>query len=421
MSFFEFIDLPLLAAQAQSLADAEAEAEARPGPSQRRVARDQDAPQPHVIDFFPVRALGEVAPFLSPPHITAVLSFLSVLSRTVMEQTSGTSTPTGGSATCTPKMNDLPELPDEGASSSQTPGKVAVDENTDISTLTPSQLYELNQELLNDSTSSDRPLIAPVAPMEALREEYERGSQSFVRQIDFLLKKGYHGDPPHAWRRRLFLSLYATPSYPTSLYPLAFAYIERILSSADRPLAVMTAISTLDAALPMLDAAGFQKMVYEDFYEVFAELIRAIETPGPEGKTLSHETLLQSFQNPEVSNYVVVFLRLLASAQIRTDPESYAPFLFHPDLGESMTPREFCESFVEAVGKEADHVQVTALSRALKINVSVAYLDGHSSDGHVDFVEFVNARDEKEPPLVLLYRPGHYDILDNGTIEGVTF
>ncbi len=29
--------------------------------------------------------------------------------------------------------------------------------------------------------------------MEALREEYERGSQSFVRQIDFLLKKGYHG------------------------------------------------------------------------------------------------------------------------------------------------------------------------------------------------------------------------------------
>ncbi|KAA1466805.1 cysteine proteinase [Dentipellis sp. KUC8613] len=326
-----------------------------------------------------------------------------------MEQTSGTSTPTGAPPPAPrPKVNDLPELPDEGASSSQTPGKVAVDENTDISTLTPSQLYELNQELLNDSTSSDRPLISPVAPMEVLREEYERGSQSFVRQIDFLLKKGYHG-------------IRRTRGDGDCFYrSLAFAYIERILSSADRPLAVMTAISTLDAALPMLDAAGFQKMVYEDFYEVFADLIKAIETPGPEGKTLSHETLLQSFQNPEVSNYVVVFLRLLASAQIRTDPESYAPFLFHPDLGESMTPREFCESFVEAVGKEADHVQVTALSRALKINVSVAYLDGHSADGHVDFVEFVNARDEKEPPLVLLYRPGHYDILDNGAIEGLT-
>lgn len=54
-----------------------------------------------------------------------------------------------------------------------------------------------------------------------------------------------------------------------------------------------------------------------------------------------------------VSNSVVVYLRLLTSAQIRADPDAYAPFLFHPDIGEPMEPREFCEAFVEAVGKEA--------------------------------------------------------------------
>lgn len=62
-------------------------------------------------------------------------------------------------------------------------------------------------------------------------------------------------------------------------------------------------------------------------------------------------------QNPSdhvaVSNSIVVYLRLLTSAQIRIDPEAYAPFLFHPELGEQMDTREFCENFVEAVGKEA--------------------------------------------------------------------
>ena len=54
-----------------------------------------------------------------------------------------------------------------------------------------------------------------------------------------------------------------------------------------------------------------------------------------------------------VSNSVVVYLRLVASAQIRDDPDEYAPFLFHPEIGEPMGTREFCEHFVEAVGKEA--------------------------------------------------------------------
>lgn len=54
-----------------------------------------------------------------------------------------------------------------------------------------------------------------------------------------------------------------------------------------------------------------------------------------------------------VSNSVVVYLRLVASAKIRNDPEEYTPFLFHPEIGEPMGTREFCEHFVEAVGKEA--------------------------------------------------------------------
>jgi ubiquitin thioesterase protein OTUB1 len=54
-----------------------------------------------------------------------------------------------------------------------------------------------------------------------------------------------------------------------------------------------------------------------------------------------------------VSNCIVVLLRLITSAIIRTDSTTYAPFLFDPETGDEVSPREFCERYVEAVGKEA--------------------------------------------------------------------
>jgi ubiquitin thioesterase protein OTUB1 len=47
---------------------------------------------------------------------------------------------------------------------------------------------------------------------------------------------------------------------------------------------------------------------------------------------------------------------------------------------------------------------VTAISRALRLNVKIAYLDGRSNDGRVEFVTFNNAVDETETPLTLIYR-----------------
>ncbi|TDL26983.1 cysteine proteinase [Rickenella mellea] len=282
---------------------------------------------------------------------------------------------------------------------------VEISENTGLSDLTPAQLYELNQSVLND-TVADRPLIAEIVPLTALRAEYEGGSQSFVKQIDYLAGLGYKG-------------IRRTKGDGDCFYrSLAFTYIEQILHSPDQSLAVATAESLLDSSLPMLEAAGFQRMVVEDFYDVVVNLIRQVIVPEPNGTTLTPSLLLDAFQSTEVSNYVVVFMRLLTSAQIRTDPETYAPFLFNPETGEDIPPREFCERYVEAVGKEADHVQMTALTRALQTNINVAYLDGHSEDGKVNFVEFRgSAPEENENPPVLLYRPGHYDVLEKGSAE----
>jgi len=271
-----------------------------------------------------------------------------------------------------------------------------IGEDTDISDLTPSELYEMNQSLYDDSIPV-RPLIDQIVPMSVLRAEYENGSASFVKQIDWLTNNGFD-------------SIRRTRGDGDCFYrSIAFAYVERVLYAPEPEMAVATSISILESTLPMLEEAGFQRMVFEDFYDVLVSLVQQVVTPNVDGKKMTPEHLLELFQQPEVSNSVVVYLRLLTSAQIRADPDAFAPFLFHPELGIQMEPREFCENFVESVGKEADHVQMTALSRALYINVKIAYLDGRGTDGKVDFVDFDSS--SGDDPLQLLYRPGHYDIL----------
>ena len=53
-----------------------------------------------------------------------------------------------------------------------------------------------------------------------------------------------------------------------------------------------------------------------------------------------------------------------------------------------------------------DHVQMTALTRALKVNIKVAYLDGHvhAQEGNVSFVDFTNVEESAIDPVILLYR-----------------
>lgn len=238
-----------------------------------------------------------------------------------------------------------------------------------------------------DETASTRPYIEEVSPLPILREEYERGAGHFVKQIDYLQSIGYkgirrtRGDGDCFYRcASIVLCCMIVASDSKTIRntntAIAFAYIERAMKSDDKTLAVASMLSTLDSMIPILEAAGFQKIVFEDWYECLSSLISQIVVPEPDntpnGTLLTPAILLEAFQNVEgasfvlmkqqdlkmppckpVSNCIVVFLRLLTSAQIRMDPDTFAPFLFHQDTGEECLPQEFCERYVEAVGKEA--------------------------------------------------------------------
>ena len=51
-----------------------------------------------------------------------------------------------------------------------------------------------------------------------------------------------------------------------------------------------------------------------------------------------------------------------------------------------------------------DNVEIEALSRALQLNIDVAYLNGGRGDGVIDFIKFRYDLRPEAPPLILLYR-----------------
>ena len=61
------------------------------------------------------------------------------------------------------------------------------------------------------------------------------------------------------------------------------------------------------------------------------------------------------------------------------------------------------------MGKESDHIHISALTAALDVRVSVVYMDRGGGD-QLSIHDF--HQDSPSPHrLSLLYRPGHYDIL----------
>ena len=79
---------------------------------------------------------------------------------------------------------------------------------------------------------------------------------------------------------------------------LAFAYIENIMNAPDALLAATSALSVLEASQPQLESVGFQRLVFEDFYDALAGLINRVITPV-DGRVLSVHQLLDEFNNPE--------------------------------------------------------------------------------------------------------------------------
>lgn len=141
---------------------------------------------------------------------------------------------------------------------------------------------------------------------------------------------------------------------------LAFAHLDRLIRSPGHNKEDRLAVTR-----DMLANAGFDDCVYGQPYEILQSLVQ----PYHASRTNAKEELWQTFMDPAstftiemwhlslspvspASNYIVMYMRLLTSAQMRVD-EQFADFLFDPESQMQTSVDDFCRRFVEPLGKEA--------------------------------------------------------------------
>ncbi|KAG6549872.1 hypothetical protein Mapa_008854 [Marchantia paleacea] len=235
-------------------------------------------------------------------------------------------------------------------------------------------------------------------PLSVLAAEYEAGNPVFRAKVEKL------GQTYVAIRR-------ARGDGNCFFRSFMFSYLEHILETRDET-EVKRIQKNIEQSKKALIELGYQEFTFEDFLSIFVEQLENV-LPGRES-SVDIDQLVEKCRDRYISDYVVMFFRFVTSAEIRKRAEFFEPFI----LGLSnMNVQQFCKTSVEPMGEESDHVHITALSDALGVPVRVVYLDrsvgadGKNTDvNHHDFLP-PDCPSVEMPPVVLLYRPGHYDIL----------
>ncbi|KAF7315050.1 OTU domain-containing protein [Mycena indigotica] len=292
----------------------------------------------------------------------------------------------------TPRLRTS-DLPDDDAPPVAAASR-EITQDTPLASLTQAEIAALNERMLNETNSASRDvLIGPISPIAQLRHAYLDGSPSVLRQIDWLEEKGYTHYRAAARDGNCFYRSFA------------FCYLDRILHAPNLSSAVARFRDVLSSIEFSLELA-FEDDSYKEFSEQLNDLINLVAIQGSEMTT---EDLLGFFL--EVTDYVSYFFRLVASAEIRSNTPPYSDFIIDQDVV------SFCQSQIEAVSSEADHLAIMALCNALRVSIKLAALNAHLPDGKIHEAQIFtdiapeNAMDKDLPPIMLLFRPGHYDIL----------
>jgi hypothetical protein len=156
-------------------------------------------------------------------------------------------------------------------------------------------------------------------------------------------------------------------------------------------------LATVRGSTATLTAAGYDEMVFEDYLD---ETLALFEN----ARSWTKEELEVQAADEGLWNGVGFFLKLLTAAHIKLHPDDFTPFIAST-TGLSITA--FCSSQVEAMWVECDHLQIVAAVGALGVAAQIWYLDGAGGEinGHI-------FPDGAAPLVSLLFRPGHYDVLN---------
>ncbi|RKP25827.1 peptidase C65 Otubain-domain-containing protein [Syncephalis pseudoplumigaleata] len=265
---------------------------------------------------------------------------------------------------------------------------------------TDEQILAFEQQV-KDREANIHPFVGEQQPLTVLQQEYEHGSEVYRVKINELDRQY------RAFRR-------CRGDGNCFFRAFAFAWFENALLGDQAHKEATRA--ALVASKQLLIDAGFEWLAVEDFYdttlELYDQLTKATFSTAQEAVAALRARSLE--EQGATGNAVVVHFRMVASAYLRKHADDYLPFI---EFGQTM--EQYCAQHVEAFGRESEEIHIIALTKALKVQVQVVYLDNSTANDSRVSVHTFDGQDETAPSdageqgstIVLLYRPGHYDIL----------
>lgn len=141
-------------------------------------------------------------------------------------------------------------------------------------------------------------------------------------------------------------------------------------------------------------------------------------TAGLPNQAAAMAVLVQRFNDADVANHILYYLRLLASSCLKNLPDEEKQFYVN-FMSEQIGIKEYCQNYIEIPGTEIDQLGLIMLSKALLENcgmvIEIAMLT-RSAGAEVNKYRIPSDAEGRDvstlgPMINLLFRPDHYDII----------
>ncbi|KAK1030441.1 hypothetical protein LTR33_017096, partial [Friedmanniomyces endolithicus] len=216
------------------------------------------------------------------------------------------------------------------------------------------ELQKLSNEYEPEVTG---PLVSQREPSSNITTEYASADPVYQAKTAALPQKYSHyrmvrGDGRCGWRA------------------IGFGYFEALihLGDSNKFLEEETRLRSLSN---VVNAAGFDSFIYEDFADEAFNLLREVANAMHTGN--ASEVLHNAFNDDMVQNYLITYFKTLTAAWMKTHAADYAPWLL------DRTVDQYCDESVTTVGGEIDNVSMSGLKDVLLspsgIALEILYLD----------------------------------------------
>lgn len=257
------------------------------------------------------------------------------------------------------------------------------------------RLCEQQQAIIKKEIEKE-PLVGPILDISYIFNEYEKSDNFLIKICDLVENRS----KTQIRKIRKDGSCF----YRGFIYRLA----EMLIFNKDL-FSHYRLFEKINKSRMIMVAAGFEELVFGSFESMFKDLLSGIQAG-----LITYENMDQSFEDKELFDYYVMYVRLVISAFIRTNISTFRTYFEH-----EYQLIQFCQDEIEPIDSEADEIQIVAIFQYFQIPMRIFYLD-NSPTPKVTCLSLPELEDNSDQSIIdtdskyllqLLYKPGHYDIV----------